>query len=63
MATYDDYIWLGEGPPERERSVLSPVWSVVRLALITAFIVGAPLLVVAGLTAAGYWWLQWYVHR
>ena len=62
-ATYDDYIWLGEEPPQREPSVLSPVWFVVRLVLITAFIVGVPLLVFAVSVAIGYWWLQWYVHR
>ena len=62
-ATHNDYIWLGEEPPQREPSVLSFVWSVVRLVLITAFIVGVPLLVFTISVAIGYWWLQWYVHR
>ena len=62
-APYDDYIWLGEDSPQGEPSVLSPVWFVVRLVLITAFIVGVPLLVFAISGAIGYWWLQWYVHR
>lgn len=48
---------------KREPRIFSPVWSVLRLVIITAFIVGAPLLVFTISVAIGYWWLQWYVHR
>ena len=59
--TYDDYIWLGGEQARPERSVLDPVWFVMRLMLASVLLVGLTLVFFAICTALGYLWLRTYV--